>query len=79
MSSRKKETLDNCIPKWAPELAHYCPDVPVILVGMLNCSRYNFENRDTPDVFWERCVSEERSEEEGKEAARRIGKYSVYL
>ncbi|XP_065887793.1 uncharacterized protein [Dysidea avara] len=26
--------------------------------------------------IWERCVSEERGEEEGKEAARRIGAYA---
>lgn len=28
-----KDSLENVYEKWTPEVRHYCPDVPVILVG----------------------------------------------
>ena len=32
-SLERKESLDNVIGRWIPELEHYCPNTPVILVG----------------------------------------------
>ena len=60
-----KETFDNCISEWAPEVAHFCPNAPV---GALHCNRSDFDNPDRPTS--PRCISEE----EGKKAAKRMGK-----
>ena len=62
-----KETFDSCICEWAYNVARFFPNVPVILVGALHCYRYNFD--DQTDSVSTRCISEE----EGEEAARRIG------
>ncbi|KAK3682170.1 cell division control protein 42, partial [Podospora appendiculata] len=29
-------TYDNVAERWAPELAHHCPGVPIIIVGIMN-------------------------------------------
>ena len=65
-----KDSFVNCINEWAPEVANFCPNVPVILVGILHCNRTDFDNRDEVDYpTSERCVSED----EGKEAAKAMG------
>ena len=28
------DSLDNILEKWSPEVAQYCPEIPVLLVGM---------------------------------------------
>jgi len=71
-----KDTFNNCVYEWAPEVAHFCPDVPIILVGSLHCNRSDFDNRDECDrPVSSRCISEE----EGKEAAKGMGKFSKHL
>ena len=62
-----KETFQNCVQLWGPEVFHYCPDVPIILVGVSHCYSPHFGIDQPPS---NRCVSEE----EGKEAAKKIGK-----
>ena len=62
-----KETLQNCVQMWRPEVSHHCPGVPIILVGVSHCYRPHFGIDQPPSS---RCVSEE----EGKEAAKKIGK-----
>jgi len=62
-----KRTLQNCVQLWGPEVSHYCPGVPIILVGVAHCYRPHFGIDQPPS---NRCVSEE----EGNEAAKRIGK-----
>ena len=61
------ETLQNCVQFWGPEVSHHCPDVPIILVGVSHCYRPHYGIGQPPS---NRCVSEE----EGKEAAKKIGK-----
>ena len=62
-----KETLQNCVKLWVSEVSHHCPGVPIILVGVSHCYRPHFGTDQPPS---NRCVSEE----EGNEAAKKIGK-----
>ena len=41
------DSLDNVKEKWVPEIKHFCPDVPYILVGIRK------ELRNNPDVIAE--------------------------
>ncbi|XP_065888249.1 rho-related protein racA-like isoform X2 [Dysidea avara] len=66
-----KDTLKNCVQLWGPEVSHCCPGVPIILVGVSRCYRPHFGIDQPPS---NRCVSEE----EGKEAAKKIGAYAYY-
>ncbi|XP_065886948.1 rho-related protein racA-like [Dysidea avara] len=66
-----KETLQNCVQLWGPEVSPHCPGVPIILVGVSHCYRPHFGIDQPPS---NRCVSEE----EGKEAAKKIGAYAYY-
>jgi len=68
-----KETLQNCVQVWGPEVSRYRPDSLIILVGVSHCYRPNIRVGQPPS---NRCVSEE----EGNEAAKKIGKIleSVY-
>ena len=69
-----RDTYDNCVSEWAPEVANFCPDVPIILVGAVHCNRSDFDNRDECDrPPSTRCVSKE----EGKEAAKGMGKLTT--
>ena len=62
-----KETLQNCFELWMPELSHNCPGVPIVLVGVSHCFR--------PLIYIDPPPSNRRvSEEEGNEAAKKIGK-----
>jgi len=62
-----KETLQNCVQVWGPEVSRYRPDAPIILVGVSHCycPYFGFDQS-----LSNRCVSEE----EGNEAAKKIGK-----
>ena len=62
-----KDTLQNCIQLWGPEASNSRPGVPIILVGVSHCYSPHFGINKPPS---NRCVSEE----EGKEAAKKIGK-----
>ncbi|XP_065888313.1 uncharacterized protein [Dysidea avara] len=64
-------TLQNCVQLWGPEVSDYCPGVPIILVGVSHCYSPHFGIDQPPS---NRCVSEE----EGKEAAKKIGAYAYY-
>ena len=50
-----EETLDNCIATWAPEVTHFCPGVPIILVGVFHCYRSDYDD----DKQSERAVTDE--------------------
>ena len=65
-----KETLQNCIQYWAPEVSQHCPGVPIILVGLSHCYLPHLGIQEPPS---NRCVSEE----EGKEAAKKISKMII--
>ena len=61
-----EQTLDNCICVWAPEVTHFCPGVPIILVGVFHCYRSDYDN-DTKSA---RAVTDESA----NAAAKSIGK-----
>ena len=65
-----KETLQNCVQNWAPEVSQHCPDAIKILVGMSQCY---LPHLGIQKPLSSRCVSEE----EGKEAAKKIGKITI--
>ena len=65
-----KETLQNCVQYWAPEVSQHCPGVLIILVGVSHCYLPHLGIQEPPSS---RCVSEE----EGKEAAKKIGKMII--
>jgi len=56
------DSLENVEEKWAPEVQHYCPDTPVILVGT------KLDIREDPSSY-----DEVVSEGSGKEVASKIG------
>ena len=62
-----KETLQSCVQYWGPEVSQYCPGVLIILVGISHCY---LPHLDIDQPSSNRCVSEE----EGKEATKKIGK-----
>lgn len=35
-----KRGLDNCLAKWAPEVRHHLPDVPIVMVGSMDDMRH---------------------------------------
>jgi len=59
-------SFENVIAKWYPEVQHYCPDVPHILVGT------KLDLRDEPQS--EKAKNQKRpiTTEQGQELARRI-------
>ena len=69
-SVESKETLQTCVVVWASQIYLYNPGVVIILVGVLHCYRPSL-GIDQPSSH--RCVSEE----EGKEAAEKIGKMII--
>jgi len=66
-----KKTLDHCLQYWAPEISHFCNEVLIILVGTSHCYLPHLNIDEPPS---NRCVSIE----EGKEAAKKIGKMTLF-
>jgi len=52
-------SFENVKSKWAPEVAHYCPDAPMLLVGTKSDLRNNSEILRTLAVNGRKPVSEE--------------------
>ena len=47
------DSLDNIPEKWTPEVRHFCPNVPIILVGNKKVCRVTaFENYVCTSTFW---------------------------
>ena len=60
-----ESTLANCIYIWAPEVTHFCPGVPIILVGVFHCYRSDYDD----DKQSARAVTDESA----NAAAKQIG------
>lgn len=58
-------SLDNVLEKWVPEITHFCPDVPFILVGLKSDLRQTDEFNEVKPGFI--------SPEEGTAMAEKIG------
>uniref|UniRef100_A0A8C6N4M0 Transforming protein RhoA n=1 Tax=Mus spicilegus TaxID=10103 RepID=A0A8C6N4M0_MUSSI len=65
------DSLENIPEKWTPEVKHFCPNVPIVLVGSKKDLRHDEHTR------WELAkVKQERVKpEEGREMANRIGAF----
>lgn len=61
-----RQTLDNCIRVWGPEVKHFCPGIPIILVGVLHCYRPDYDD----DKYSVISVTDESA----NTAAKNIGK-----
>ena len=65
-----ENTLANCTCVWAPEVTHFCPGVPIILVGVFHCYRPDYDN----DKESARTVTDASA----NAAAKQIGLSSCY-
>jgi len=66
------DSLSNTIEKWAPEVKHFCPGVPVVLCGNKKDLRNNEETKQQLEVTKQKPVSFE----EGEEVATHIGAHA---
>ena len=60
-----EDTLANCVYVWAPEVTHFCPGAPIILVGVFHCYR--------PDYDDDKQSSRAVTDESANAAAKQIG------
>ncbi|OLL22472.1 GTP-binding protein rhoA [Neolecta irregularis DAH-3] len=63
------DSLDNVLEKWISEVMHFCPNLPIILVG---CKK---DLRDDPKTIDELRKTSQRpvTREEGESVAKKIG------
>jgi len=66
-----KDSLENVNEKWKPEVDHFCPKVPVVLVGLKKDLRYDESLREE----LRRSESSLVRPEEGREMMARIQAY----
>jgi len=62
-------SFDNVKSKWAPEVAHYCPGAPVLLVGTKSDLRDNADVTKVLTASGRKAVSEE----DGQALSKQIG------
>ncbi|KAK7102581.1 ras-like GTP-binding protein rhoA [Littorina saxatilis] len=65
----RPDSLRNIPAKWNPEVRHFCPNVPIILVG----NKKDLRNDPATRQELERMKQSPVSQEEGKAVAERIG------
>ncbi|KAI8088000.1 small GTPase superfamily [Gilbertella persicaria] len=65
------ESLDNVAVKWVPEVKHYCPGLPFILVGCKTDLRQ--DQRTIEDL--EKQATSPITTQQGMEVARKVGAY----
>lgn len=66
------DSLDNIPEKWTPEVKHFCPNVPIILVG----NKKDLRNDETTKRELGKLKQEPLRFEDGKDMAARIGAYA---
>ena len=68
------DSLDNIPERWLPEVIHFCPDIPVILVGNKK------DLRNDPNTVEElaKMKKEPVKLEDGKNMAEKIGAFAYY-
>lgn len=66
------DSLENIPEKWTPEVKHFCPNVPVILVG--NKKDLRFDENTTRELL--KMKQEPVKPEEGRAMAEKIGAFS---
>ncbi|XP_015233885.1 rho-related GTP-binding protein RhoA-C-like [Cyprinodon tularosa] len=65
------DSLANIPEKWTPEVRHFCPNVPIILVG----NKKDLRNDEQTRIALAKIKQEPIKFEEGEEMARRIAAY----
>ncbi|TNN07571.1 Rho-related GTP-binding protein isoform 2 [Schistosoma japonicum] len=65
------DSLDNIIEKWYPEVEHFCPNVPIILVG----NKQDLRNDERAHHELAKARQELVKYEEGRLMADRISKF----
>lgn len=65
------DSLENIPEKWVPEVKHFCPNVPIILVG----NKKDLRNDEAVKHELSRLKLEPVKPEEGRAMAARIGAY----
>ncbi|KAF6774895.1 hypothetical protein AHF37_05509 [Paragonimus kellicotti] len=68
------DSRDNILEKWYSEVKHFCPNVPIILVG----NKKDLRNDDRARHELAKMRQEMVKPEEGRLLAERISKYQVY-
>ncbi|XP_041350422.1 rho-related GTP-binding protein RhoA-A-like [Gigantopelta aegis] len=63
------DSLENIPEKWTPEVKHFCPNIPVILVG----NKKDIRNDENVKAQLARSQMKPVSYEEGRQMAERIG------
>ncbi|XP_060567607.1 transforming protein RhoA-like [Ruditapes philippinarum] len=66
------DSLENISEKWAPEVKHFCPNVPIVLVGTKNDLRTDEATR----LELAKTKQEVVKVEDGRAMAARIGAFS---
>ncbi|XP_059588522.1 transforming protein RhoA isoform X1 [Alligator mississippiensis] len=65
------DSLENIPEKWTPEVKHFCPNVPIILVG----NKKDLRNDDHTRRELAKMKQEPVKPEEGRDMANRIGAF----
>ena len=66
------DSLENIPEKWTPEVKHFCPNVPIILVG----NKKDLRNDDNTKRELMKMKQELVSSDEGRAMSEQIGAYS---
>lgn len=66
------DSLDNIPEKWTPEVKHFCPNIPIILVG----NKKDLRNDEQTRRELIKMKQEPVKYEDGKTMAERIGAYA---
>ena len=66
------DSLENIPEKWTPEVRHFCPTVPIVLVGNKKDLRYD----DTTRKDLAKAKQEPVKTEEGRVMSEKIGAYT---
>ncbi|KAH0629970.1 hypothetical protein JD844_012476 [Phrynosoma platyrhinos] len=70
------DSLENIPEKWTPEVKHFCPNVPIILVGNKKDLRNDeHTRRELAKMKQAGFLSEPVKPEEGRDMANRIGAF----
>jgi len=65
------DSLENIPEKWTPEVRHFCPNVPIILVG----NKTDLRTDDTTKRELQKMKQQPVTVEEGRSMADKIGAY----
>lgn len=62
-------SLENVIDKWLPEVSHFCPDIPILLVGLKLDLRTEISAQEYLHAKNIKCITKEQ----GESVAKKIG------